>query len=139
MTYTATQSLKVQVEISHTKGYPAGHESLEQLEDWLHTRLNDSADKTVKVLMLASGPLIKPTATAFDPMQQFVLEHYPDNVVQCPADVPECGDGLLKFLLTECSGPEDCYDHQTMVTRINTAINDLIKVRDAAEAALLTS
>lgn len=68
---------------------------------------------------------------SFDECQQVVVEHYDDgqHAVHEPADVENCGDGLLRFLMVELSANEDCDSFNTAVYRLDTAIRQLTNLR----------
>lgn len=73
----------------------------------------------------------------FDRFQKNVLKSYDggDHLVSEPGDVDSCGDGLLKYLLTEISESEGCESHQDAMDRIERSICQLITVQKAfAEA-----
>lgn len=60
----------------------------------------DEIDNTWAIAPQTSGTL--------DPFQQFIVRHYPDgeSLIQSTADIKTCGDGLLTYLLLECSVSE---------------------------------
>lgn len=63
----------------------------------------------------------------FDQYQQVVRAAYNDgeHAVQSKEDVPDCGDGLLKFLLVEISEAEDCDSYACAIKRLESAIRQL--------------
>ncbi|MYM92364.1 hypothetical protein [Duganella vulcania] len=69
----------------------------------------------------------------WDQFQQVVIASYNngDHLAQDPADVRNVGDTLLTFLLLELSEKEDCDSVSTAIDRLNSAISQLEKVRDA--------
>lgn len=75
----------------------------------------------------------------FDQYQQVVVESYNggDHCAHSPAEIHDCGDTLLTFLLVELSGREDCDSFDCAVNRLDSAIRQLIEVRSAFEAKLL--
>lgn len=75
----------------------------------------------------------------FDEVQQLVLHSYERGEFAhlTPDGVEDCGDGLLKFLLTELSRQEDCDGFATAVDRVDTAVRQLLDLRtDLANAYL---
>jgi hypothetical protein len=72
---------------------------------------------------------------AFDAQQTLVLNTYANGEFAhiIPGQEGHCGDTLLKFLLVEVSGKEDCEIAQTAVDRLTTAILELTEVREAFE------
>ena len=75
----------------------------------------------------------------FDQFQKVVIESYNDgdHQVESTADVPDCGDGLLKFLLTELSEGEDCDSFDCAVQRIDMAIRQLTSLQSVFETKAL--
>lgn len=75
----------------------------------------------------------------FDQYQQVVVESYNggDHCAHSPADIHDCGDTLLTFLLVELSGREDCDSFDCALNRLDSAIRQLTEVRSAFEAKLL--
>ncbi len=71
----------------------------------------------------------------FDRIQTCVLAHYNggEHLVESPQDVPNCGDGLLSYLLTELSEKEDCTDFPEALRRIKTSIEQLYQLQDVIE------
>ncbi|MDK9702410.1 MAG: hypothetical protein OEL20_04670 [Sulfuritalea sp.] len=78
--------------------------------------------------------LLDTSDRGFDQFQQVVLESYGDHLVQTSVDIPNCGDGLLKFVLTELSEQEDCDSFDCAVQRLDTAIGQLASLRSAFES-----
>jgi hypothetical protein len=75
----------------------------------------------------------------FDEIQQCVLEHYEKGEFSHlkPADVDDCGDGLLKFLLAELSQEQDCTTFGVAVQRVEAVMAQLNHLRvDLANATL---
>jgi hypothetical protein len=68
----------------------------------------------------------------FDLLQQQVLRTYElgEFAHLAPADVDTCGDGLLKFLLSEISQKEGCVDLPEAVRRLDASIRGLTEFRD---------
>jgi hypothetical protein len=52
-----------------------------------------------------------------------------ESEVEFKATLADCGDGLLRFLMTELSTKEDCDTVETAMNRVSTAIEDLNVVR----------
>ena len=76
----------------------------------------------------------------FDQYQKVVLESYnggEHGVVEL-FDVPNCGDGLLRFLLVELSEQEDCDSFDCAINRLETGIRQLTGVKLAFEAKTLS-
>lgn len=48
-----------------------------------------------------------------------------------PAFANDCGDGLFCFLCSELADPRDPLDAETIISRIDSAMNDLASVRQA--------
>lgn len=67
----------------------------------------------------------------FDKIQKVVVEHYcnGDHPIHEVADIKDCGDGLLEFLMRELSLQEDCTDYPTASYRLNTCINQLMDLK----------
>lgn len=75
---------------------------------------------------------------SFDEVQQMVLANYDGGEFAGiePADVAECGDGLLKYLLVELSKAEDCDGPQAAISRLDTSIRQLEALRAEFERAV---
>lgn len=71
----------------------------------------------------------------FDDIQQVVVESYANGEFMGlqPAEVDDCGDGLLRFLLIELSKGEDCDSFETAIDRLETAIRQLRELSCAFE------
>ncbi len=67
----------------------------------------------------------------FDEHQTFVIKYYVNGEFDHlePDDIPECGDGLLKFLLTELSESEGCDSIEEAARRLDGAIRELQDLR----------
>jgi len=72
-------------------------------------------------------------AWTFDRFQQLVIDHYDDGAFKDhkPEDIPECGDGLLKYLLRELSVAEDCRNLDEFLGRLRLSIRQLEAINDA--------
>lgn len=82
--------------------------------------------------LAASRAALSPEPEPFNRFQQTAFDNYSD-LLPCsgPEDVPGCGDTLFQFLMVELSTKEDCDSASEAVKRLDTAINDLLKVRGA--------
>lgn len=76
------------------------------------------------------------TKKGFNEFQKQIIAAYNggDHLVETPADVDDCGDGLLKFLLAELSTSEDCDSLETAHKRVETSIRQLQEVLSALES-----
>lgn len=81
----------------------------------------------------------KKALQGFDQIQQVVIASYDngEHAACKPQDVPDCGDGLLKFLLIELSEQEDCDSFECAVKRLDTAIRQLSQLRSVLEEKAL--
>jgi hypothetical protein len=71
----------------------------------------------------------------FDHYQNIVIGRYCNGEFQSllPRDVPDCGDGLLKFLLTELSENEGCDSIGEAIRRLDSAIGELTELRNSID------
>ncbi|MCF6256188.1 MAG: hypothetical protein L3K25_07785 [Gammaproteobacteria bacterium] len=71
----------------------------------------------------------------WSPLQSSILKDYEGGEFShmAPKDLASCGDGLLQFLMTECSEKEDCLSLKDASQRIAVAIRQLCEVSDFLE------
>ena len=72
------------------------------------------------------------SAHGWSPLQQLILAEYENGEFShiTPEMLDDCGDGLLRFLMMECSPGEDCLSHKDAEQRITTAIRQLFEISD---------
>lgn len=93
------------------------------------TELDDQTDGAyaeIEKILIERG-VLEGQGEQFDQFQQIVLEHYDqgEHCVHSRADIPQCGDTLLQFLLSELSEQEDCDSMDTAINRLDSAIRQL--------------
>ena len=71
----------------------------------------------------------------WSPLQQSILTAYEGGEFSglAPEALNDCGDGLLRFLMMECSPAEDCLSLKDASQRIATAIRQLCEVSNLIE------
>jgi len=108
--------------------YPAGVTqdiTLDLFMGWL-----DNADGSCLSLEFDSDSQVWEQAEnsdSLDPFQRFIVEHYDDGeaLVQGPDDIADCGNGLLRYLLIECSISEDATRLSDVYSRIERSVQHL--------------
>lgn len=75
---------------------------------------------------------------AFGTFQSIAASAYDegDHLCRTPDDISKCGDSLLAFIMKELAESEDCDSAEEAVSRMDTAIRQLERVRDALETTL---
>jgi hypothetical protein len=78
-------------------------------------------------------------AQIFDRYQKIVVNSYNEgeHLVTDPVTVHDCGDGLLRFLLTELSEKEDCDSYDCAIQRLDSAISQLSSLKRTFESEAL--
>lgn len=69
-----------------------------------------------------------------DHLQQIVVDNYQNGEfahLKTKREVDECGDGLLRYLVTEISVNEDCDSSDEVIRRLNASIDDIEWLKDA--------
>lgn len=81
------------------------------------------------------SPVISQSNALLNKAQCICLEYYANGAFEhllsiqseseLKAAISDCGDGLLRFLITELSSTEDCDSIETAIGRVSAAIDDL--------------
>jgi len=93
-------------------------------EAWENKRINLVAE--IALDRMASS------VHGWSPLQQLILARYENGefIHITPETLDDCGDGVLRFLMVECSPDEDCLSYKDAEQRITTAIKQLCDISD---------
>lgn len=103
--------------------------------------INDSimaySDVVTKTVADSYAGRLAKGKTPLEPLQMLAAEAYCNGFDRkyFKEEIPDCGDGLLKFLMAELSSQEDCQDQETALQRVTSALAQLRRV----ETALLST